>query len=94
LSLFSPPKQIDGDEAREYKRHELYFPEEEVHVRLPNSLVGAIDKELNETGFGGVIFDRGFLQPRPTTERLLRRIVAKLLRVSVIRTRSKQVLMR
>lgn len=53
------------------------------------SLVGAIDKELDEAGFGGAIFDKGFLQPRPITERLLRRIVAKLLRVSTTQARSR-----
>ena len=47
------------------------------HNQIINDIDIAVDKARNDNQ--PVINDEGYLQPRPITERLMRRIVAKLL---------------
>ena len=71
--------------AGEYGKFRVHFPEENIHLNLTARL-------LDEYGFKGIasaplasVMDNSHIHPRSITERLLRRIIAKLLRVSALR---------
>jgi len=70
----------------EFFKYKVYFPEEDVWLNLTTKLSNDIDiavqKARNDNQ--SVINDEGYLHPRPITERLMRRIVAKLLKAGVL----------
>jgi len=70
----------------EYYKYHVDFPEEDISLALTARLSNDIDRARKDAKPKGepAIPDKDFLQPRPITERLLRRIVAKLLRAGVL----------
>lgn len=71
----------------EFTKYRVHFPEEGVYLNLTGRLANSLDVAVRDASEKGksAIDDAGFLHPRPITERLLRRVVAKLLRVSLAR---------
>ena len=70
----------------QFFKYRVYFPEEDVWLNLTTKLSNDIDIAVNKARNDNqsVINDEGYLQPRPITERLMRRIVAKLLKAGVL----------
>jgi len=70
----------------QFFKYKVHFPEEDVWLnlttKLSNDIDIAVDKARNDNQ--SFINDEGFLQPRSITERLMRRIVAKLLKAGVL----------
>lgn len=64
----------------EYGKYQIHFPEENNYLNLTGRLAAEINRAVENAKGTYSILDNGYLQPRPVTERLLRRIVAKLLR--------------
>ena len=68
----------------DFNAYRINFIEEGVYLNLTGRLSTEIQNAMKEAGDFGSIVDNGYLHARPITERLLRRIVAKLLRVSYL----------
>ena len=74
-------------------KYRIHFPEERIYLNLTRKLANEVNDAVEKAGGGGggggsnnmssAIVDYNYIHPRSITERLLRRIVAKLLRVSV-----------
>ena len=73
----------------EHGKYRIHFPEEQIYLNLTRKLANEVNDAVEKAGGGGsnnkssTIVDYNYIHPRSITERLLRRIVAKLLRVSV-----------
>mmetsp|Transcript_28521 Transcript_28521/g.51537 ORF Transcript_28521/g.51537 Transcript_28521/m.51537 type:complete len:454 (+) Transcript_28521:64-1425(+) len=82
----SMPEKVIRIPVTEYGKYRVHFPEEDLYLNLTGRLANEIKlalKEADENGKGSII-DKAYIHPRPITERLLRRIVAKLLRAGVL----------
>eukprot|EP00584_Thalassiosira_punctigera_P017382 CAMPEP_0172548404 /NCGR_PEP_ID=MMETSP1067-20121228/17705_1 /TAXON_ID=265564 ORGANISM="Thalassiosira punctigera, Strain Tpunct2005C2" /NCGR_SAMPLE_ID=MMETSP1067 /ASSEMBLY_ACC=CAM_ASM_000444 /LENGTH=434 /DNA_ID=CAMNT_0013335615 /DNA_START=33 /DNA_END=1337 /DNA_ORIENTATION=- len=79
VNIFMPDKVLKH--IAEYGKYRVHFPEENVDLNLTGRLSNAIKIQSEN---GNTILDNGHIHPRSITERLMRRIVAKLLRASVL----------
>ena len=85
LDVSFPQEEVIRIPVTEYGKYRVHFPEEDLYLNLTGRLSNEIKlalEEAYESGEGSII-DKAYIHPRPITERLLRRIVAKLLRVSI-----------
>jgi len=74
------PENLHGNLITEHGKYRIHFPEENIDLNLTGRLAN-----LEEFIRGDEeVLDTGHLHPRAITERLLRRIVAKLLRAGVL----------
>ena len=75
-----------GSRTVEYGMYRIHFPEEDVYINLTSRLSTEVTIALENAAKKGkktIVNDAiTYMHPRAITERLLRRIVAKLLRVS------------
>mmetsp|Transcript_1247 Transcript_1247/g.2658 ORF Transcript_1247/g.2658 Transcript_1247/m.2658 type:complete len:425 (-) Transcript_1247:39-1313(-) len=80
----SMPEALVKAPIIEYGKYRIHFPEERIYLNLTGRLANEIKLALEKADGKDSIAENGYLHPRSITERLLRRIVAKLLRAGVL----------
>lgn len=75
---------MEGFENPDFGKYRVHFPEESIDVDLTGRLANEIQLAFEGSKDKKTIVEKGYIHARSITERLLRRIVAKLLRAGVL----------